>query len=130
MQFRTAVELTEIYSGDEFDGLPTERLFIEDVNRDKPEAAFAALYQAIRTADWRDGSVRFVIHVADHGDRDTAHSELADLMRAERIFYVPIAVRGEYIPQFNNALVAQTRPAPVTTHFWRNGHGHSHPGHV
>ena len=109
MQYRTAVELTEIISGDEFDGLPTERLFIEDASRDKPEAAFAALYQAIRTAEWREGSVRFVIHVADHGDRRTADAALADLMREERVFYVPVAVRGEYIPRFNNAFVTQTR---------------------
>lgn len=110
MQLRWSVELTDLFGGDEFDVLPDESLFIEDSSKDKPEAAFAALYQAIATADWRkdEGGLRFVIHVADHGDRQPADEALIQRMKDAHVFYIPIAVRGEYIEPFNKAFFDQT----------------------
>lgn len=110
MQLRWSVELTELFGGDEFDLLPDEELFLGDSVGDKPEAAFAALYQAIETADWRrdDVGLRFIIHLADHGDRTLADEALIQRMKDEKIFYIPIAVRGEFIPEFNTAFLKQT----------------------
>lgn len=109
MQIKTAVELTEIYGGDEFDTLLSEPLFIEDPMKDKPEAAFAALYQAIEAADWRDGGVRIVVHIADHGDRAEAPEALARTMKAQNILYIPIAVRGEFLGDVNRSFATQTQ---------------------
>ncbi|SMX41900.1 VWA domain-containing protein [Maliponia aquimaris] len=109
MQIRTAVDLTEIYSGDEFEPLLSQPLFIADALGDRPEAAFAAVEQAIRAADWRDEGVRIVVHLADHGDRAEAPESLVALMQAQNVLYVPIAVRGDFITQVNGAFAAQTQ---------------------
>ncbi|MEM7439429.1 MAG: hypothetical protein AAF393_07510 [Pseudomonadota bacterium] len=109
MQIRSAIDLTEIFSGDEFDGLPDEKLYIKDAAGGRREAAFAALYQSVEGADWRDGSLRFVIHLADHGDRGPAPDAVVTALQDKNIFYVPIAVRGEYIAGDNKAFVDQTQ---------------------
>jgi hypothetical protein len=110
MQIETVIELTEIFTGDEFEDLRDADLFIKDALGDKPEAAFAAVYQAVEDADWRlDEGLRFVIHIGDHGDRTGAPNALRDLLLEKEIFYAPIPVRGEYIENFNNDFVVQTR---------------------
>lgn len=109
MQIKTAVPLTEIYGGDEFATLQTADLFIVDPVGDKPEAAFAALHQAITAEDWRADGVRIVVHIADHGDRGPAPDALVDLMTAQNVLYVPIAVLGEFIAGVNGGFVSQTR---------------------
>ena len=109
MQIKFPIQLTQLFAGDEFDELATEPLYIDDPVGGKPEAAFAGLYQAISQADWRDGSVRFAVHIADHGDRSNAGAEVVDLLKEMDIFYMPIAVRGEYIADFNNQFVVQTQ---------------------
>lgn len=110
MQIETVIELTEIFTGDEFEDLRDADLFIEDALNDKPEGAFAALYQAIEEADWRlDEGLRFVIHIGDHGDRAGPPKALRDIFLEKQIFYAPIPVRGEYIANFNNDFVTQTQ---------------------
>lgn len=109
MQFREVVELTEIFNGDEFEDLRDADLFIEDALGDKPEAAFAAVLQAVEAADWRlNEGLRFVIHIGDHGAREAAPTALADALKDDLIFYIPIPVRGEFIPAFNTDFAEQT----------------------
>ncbi|SMX29490.1 hypothetical protein TRP8649_03626 [Pelagimonas phthalicica] len=109
MQIKTAVDLTEIYLGDEFEDLLSEPLFLDDPLDDKPEAAFAAVYQAIKSADWRDGSLRIVIHLADHKDRGNAPQGVIDLLKDEKVLYLPIAVRGEFLGEINEDFVKQSQ---------------------
>ncbi len=117
MQIKTAVDLTEIYAGDEFEPLLSEPLFIDDAMGDKPEAAFAALYQAIDSADWREDGVRIVVHIADHGDRTDAPEALVERMKAGNILYIPIAVRGEFLGDVNRSFAEQTQRLLDRTQF-------------
>ena len=110
MQIETVIELTEIFTGDEFEDLRDADLFIGDALRDKPEAMFAALYQAVESTDWRlDEGLRFVIHIGDHGDRTSPPAALREALLEKQIFYAPIPVRGEYIERFNRDFVTQTQ---------------------
>jgi len=97
LQYREEIPLGTILSGREFAVLPDAELFIEDAQRDKPEAANAALLRAVETTAWSGEAPRFIIHIADHGDRTPPSQALLDAMKREKILYFPIAVRGDSV---------------------------------
>lgn len=109
MQFSTVIELDSIIDGDEFEDLPQTTLFIRDPLRDKPEAAHAALYRAVNTTGWRGDSPKYVIHIADHGDRVRPPQALLDALISEKIIYLPVAVRGEAVSPASDRFVEDAR---------------------
>ncbi len=96
MQFRFPVPLAPLTRGTEFDNLASENLYIADPMSDKMEPTNGALYEAVTTTAWR-GVPTWIIHIADHGDRNPPTEKLLEVMKKNSIFYVPIPVRGEAV---------------------------------
>jgi hypothetical protein len=96
LQFKMPIRLQPLTRGDEFDRLAHESLYIDDPVGGFEEAPFAALAKVARETPWRGDIPRFIIHIADDGDRGPPPQELLDVLRQQRIFYIPIAVRGDY----------------------------------
>jgi hypothetical protein len=109
IQYKQPIVLQPLTNGDEFANLPNEPLFIFDPVGDLEEAPYAAIAKTVRETPWRGDIPRFLIHVADHGDRKPPPQELIDLLRRERIFYIPIAVRGDYHERANLGFVQQAQ---------------------
>jgi len=81
-----------------------------DRHKDKLEAPFAGLIRSVGDARWRaDAGFRFVIHLADHGNRELNKASgekdstlvetvgidaVAEALKAQRIIYLPISVLG------------------------------------
>ena len=97
MQFRYVETLTSIQTGEEFSDLSDAELFIDDALKDKPEASNEALRLAVLDTAWRGTSPRFVIHIADHGDRVPPNQDLIEALSDNNIIYMPIAVRGSEV---------------------------------
>ncbi|GGF44908.1 hypothetical protein SAMN05216376_105344 [Mameliella alba] len=97
MQFRYPIALQPILRGDEFSELSGVDLYIEDALKDKPEASNAALLRAAEETDWRSDAPKWIIHIADHGDRQPPSPELIEALQEANIFYAPIPVRGEAV---------------------------------
>ena len=96
IQFKTPIDLQPLTKGDEFDKLAHESLYIDDPVGGFEEAPYAALAKVARETRWRGDIPRFIIHIADDGDRGPPPQELLDALRQQRIFYIPVAVRGDY----------------------------------
>jgi hypothetical protein len=109
IQFKEAIKLRPLENGDEFANLGKEPLYIIDPVGELEEAPYAALARTVRDTPWRGDIPRFILHLADHGDRKPPPRELLDLLRRERIFYIPIAVRGDYHQQANSRFVSQAQ---------------------
>lgn len=108
MQYREAIRLAPMRDGDELDGLPSETLFLKDSAGGLLEAPNGALARAAGETRWRADTVpRFIIHIADHGDRTAAPQQLVDILQRERIFYIPVPVRGNFNKDANDAFVRQ-----------------------
>lgn len=117
MQFGHPVPLQPILRGDEFAGLGAVDLFISDALQDKPEAANAALLRAVTETRWRGDNPRWIIHIADHGDRAPPSERLLETLGEANIFYAPIPVRGEAVLPASDAFVRHSeaiRAAHVT----------------
>ena len=97
MQFRMEAPLQPILSGDEFSNLPEAELYIADALSDKPEAANAALFRAIKETQWRGPNPKFIIHIADHGDREPPGDAITSALKNQNVFYFPVAVKGEAV---------------------------------
>jgi len=95
LQYKQEIDLAPLYDGTEFEGLSDATLFIDDALSDKPEAANAALFTAVRETTWRGEKPKFIIHIADHGDRTPPSDALIAEMGEKNVFYIPVAVRGE-----------------------------------
>ena len=110
LQFRNAVELSPLADGTEFDRLKDEPMYLDDAQNDFEEAVFAALLKAIEGTPWRGTEPRFIIHIADAGDRiRQAPAKLLKALQDNRIFYMPVAVRGDYNSRVNALFADQTR---------------------
>lgn len=91
--------------GDVFDDISNTKLFLKDVLKDKAEPTNAAIFEAVRSAKWADQRLRYIIHLADHGDRVPPSSKLIITLKNNNIFYIPIAVEGEAVIQESAAFV-------------------------
>jgi hypothetical protein len=95
--------------GDAFSRLSETKLFIKDVRKDKEEPTNAAIYNTVNATLWKENRLRFIIHIADHGDRVNPSKIMLDKLKAEKIFYIPIAVRGEGIIAASDKFVRQSQ---------------------
>ena len=93
LDFKTVEEL-QVNLGDMFEDLGQTKLYIKDVMKDKAEPTNAAIYNAVRNTQWRENNLRFLIHIADHGDRVDPSELMLDALKENKIFYIPIAVKG------------------------------------
>jgi len=121
MQYATIVSLTQPSSPD-FGRLGTVTLYI-DKHADNPEASFAAIIRTANNPYWNpNAGVRYIVHIGDHGNRVAGktsgtgkstllekytESHVVEALKKNRIVYVPIAVRGTYRAENNQAFVAQ-----------------------
>jgi len=113
IQYRIPVQLKVLTEGSEIDSIKNESLFVDDPLGDLPEAAIAAIYRTVKGMHWRENVPKFIIHIADHGDHSTmslesGSSPASDIINEpvwQSIFYMPIAVRGDYQAPFNRAFV-------------------------
>ena len=96
IDFKIIMDLEPNYIGN-FDPIENADLLISDVMKDKPEAAHAAVFEAAKSFDWANNKPHFMIHIADHGDRDRPNKRVFNALLQNNIFYVPIAVEGEAI---------------------------------
>ena len=94
--------------GDAFNRLAKTQLFIKDVQKDKEEPTNAAIYNAATKTIWKNDRLRFIIHIADHGDRSEPTSLMLEELKKANIFYIPIAVKGEGIIEASNKFVRQS----------------------
>jgi len=109
MQYKTPIPLTQIFDGDEFDGLPAEGTF-SDPRADKPEAVYGALLKATTETDWRESGRHLIVHIGDHGPRSAKPPPaLLGALREKAILYIPIAVTSRYSAAHNRAFVTATQ---------------------
>lgn len=121
MQFKIVAPLKPLRRGNEMDKVGDVSLYIDDPAGGYSEAMFSALYNGITKTRWRrDNTPKFIIHLGDHGDRGNPPQELLDLMKAKQIFYLPIAVRGDYRPQESADFVSHTQSI-LNQHVTKNG---------
>ena len=107
MDFKIINKLETNY-GDVFGQLAQTDLFIKDVQKDKEEPTNAAIYNAVTRTNWKNDRLRFIIHVADHGDRVPPSALTLEALRQAKIFYIPIAVKGEGIIEASDKFVRQS----------------------
>jgi len=96
IDYEIVMDLEPNYAGN-FDPITNTELLIFDALKDKAEAANAAVFEAANSFDWAQNKPHFLIHIADHGDRDRPSRRIFDALSKNNIFYVPIAVEGEAI---------------------------------
>ena len=96
LDFRIVRQLKPIYNN-KFADIANTDLFIKDALKDKSEAVHAGIFESVRAFNWGDDKPHFLIHIADHGDRVQPSNQVISQLRAENIFYIPIAVEGEAI---------------------------------
>ena len=96
IDYKTIMDLNTNYSGN-FDLVTQAELLIFDALKDKPEAVHAAVFEAAKTFNWAQDKPHFLIHIADHGDRERPSQKVFDALNKNNIFYVPIAVEGEAV---------------------------------
>ena len=108
VDFKVIRDLKADYSGD-FRTIANAELMAKDALSDKAEAVHTSVYEAARSFSWAKDKPHFLIHIADHGDRqkptDTVYRELAK----NNIFYIPIAVEGEAIIKESEIFVSHTK---------------------
>ena len=81
-----------------FSSVENAELLILDVLKDKSEAAHAAVFETAKTFQWTEKSKpHFLIHIADHGDRQRPGKKVFNALADDNIFYIPIAVEGEAV---------------------------------
>ena len=109
LDFSVPYPLETNFTGNLFADLDQTELFIKDALKDKSEPTNAALFEAARKIDWADQRLRYIIHLADHGDRVPPNSKLIETLTDEKIFYIPIAVEGEAILTESDAFVKHSK---------------------
>ena len=109
IDFSVPYPLETNFTGNLFADLDQTELFIKDALKDKSEPTNAALFEAARKIDWADQRLRYIIHLADHGDRVPPNSKLIETLADEKIFYIPIAVEGEAILTESDAFVKHSK---------------------
>jgi hypothetical protein len=96
IDYKTILDLKPNRYGN-FSSIKNAELLILDALKDKAEAAHAAVFEAARAFEWAEGKPHFLIHIADHGDRQRPSQKVFNALAQNNIFYVPIAVEGEAI---------------------------------
>ena len=96
IDYEIVMDLEPNYLGN-FDPITNTDLLIFDALKDKAEASNAAVFEAANSFAWAQNKPHFLIHIADHGDRDRPSEKIFNALSKNNIFYVPIAVEGEAI---------------------------------
>ena len=108
MDFKIVNQL-KINFGDAFSRLSGTKLFIGDVKKDKEEPTNAAIYNTVTTTRWKEDRLRFIIHIADHGDRVNPSNLMLEKLKEKKVFYIPIAVKGEGVIAASDKFVRQSQ---------------------
>ena len=102
------VDKLQINDGYLFGKLGNTNLFIKDAMKDKSEPTNAAIYNTVERVDWDGKKPRFLIHIADHGDRVNPSPLTLKSLKEKNIFYIPVAVKGENITAQSADFVRQS----------------------
>jgi hypothetical protein len=119
VQYAIVVSLTDPKSQD-FRRLDQVSVF-KDPHLDRQEASFAAIIKTANYPYWNaNAGVRYIVHLGDHGNRAVGKSsgkspliekysegDVVEALKRKGIIYLPIAVQGTYVREFNEAFVAQ-----------------------
>jgi hypothetical protein len=108
VDFKVIRDLKADYSGD-FKTIANAELLTQDALKDKSEAVHTSVYEAARSFQWAEGKPHFLIHIADHGDRQRPNDKVYRELAKNNIFYIPIAVEGEAILKESEVFVAHSK---------------------
>ena len=109
IDYQVILDLQPNYLGN-FSSVENADLLIFDALKDKSEAAHAAVYETANTFQWTaENKPHFLIHIADHGDRQRPSQKVFNALAKSNIFYIPIAVEGEAILKESQTFINDAR---------------------
>ena len=108
IDYKIIMDLEANYEGN-FSPVENAELLIFDAMKDKPEAAYTAVHKTANIFDWAREKPHFLIHIADHGDRERPSQKVFSAMLKNNIFYVPIAVEGEAVLKESDTFISDSK---------------------
>lgn len=108
LDFRIIRELEPIFSTS-FENIANAELYIKDALKDKSEATHGAINAAAKMFSWDNNKPHFLIHIADHGDREQPSLQVVEQLLSKNIFYIPIAVEGEAVLKESRDFISQSK---------------------
>ena len=125
IDYKVILDLEPNYLGS-FSSVENAELLIFDALKDKPEAAHAAVFKAAKDFEWAENKPHFLIHIADHGDRQRPNKKIFNALAKENIFYVPIAVEGEAVLKESQTFIDDAK-IYARNHTTKNGNAMAVP---
>ena len=108
IDYKVIMDLEANYEGN-FSPVENAELLIFDAMKDKVEAAYTAVHKTANIFDWAQDKPHFLIHIADHGDRERPSQKVFSALSKNKIFYVPIAVEGEAVLKESDTFISDSK---------------------